>query len=58
VPIEGISIKRRRTQGIVVFKVEEGERVVSVAPLPSENGDNGAAEEDGGEATPQQGEPA
>jgi DNA gyrase subunit A len=57
VPIEGISIKRRRTQGMVVFKVEEGERVVSVAPLPSENGVNGAAEEDGGEM-PQQGESA
>jgi DNA gyrase subunit A len=58
VPIEGISIKRRRTQGIVVFKVEGGERVVSVAPLPGENGENGAAEEDGGEILPQQGEPA
>jgi DNA gyrase subunit A len=57
VPIEGISIKRRRTQGIVVFKVEEGERVVSVAPLPGENGENGAAEEEGGEMLPQQGEP-
>jgi len=54
VPIEDISIKRRRTQGMVVFKVEEGERVVSVAPLPSENGVNGAAEEEGGEM-PQQG---
>ena len=58
VPIEGISIKRRRTQGMVVFKVEEGERVVSVAPLPGENGENGAAEEDGGEMAPQQGGPA
>ncbi|HKW54178.1 MAG TPA: DNA gyrase subunit A [Stellaceae bacterium] len=57
VPIEGISIKRRRTQGMVVFKVEEGERVVSVAPLPGENGENGAAEEDGGEMLLQQGEP-
>ncbi|HJT06139.1 MAG TPA: DNA gyrase subunit A [Stellaceae bacterium] len=57
VPIEGISIKRRRTQGIVVFKVEEGERVVSVAPLPGENGENGAAEEEGGDMLPQQGEP-
>jgi DNA gyrase subunit A len=57
VPIEDISIKRRRTQGMVVFKVAEGERVVSVAPLPSENGVNGAAEEDGGEM-PQQGAPA
>src|SRR6185437_12641933 len=58
VPIEGISIKRRRTQGIVVFKVEEGERVVSVAPLPGENGENGAGEDEGGEMLPQQGGPA
>jgi DNA gyrase subunit A len=58
VPIEGISIKRRRTQGIVVFKVEEGERVVSVAPLPGENGENGAGEDEGGEILPQQGGPA
>ncbi|HWG80869.1 MAG TPA: DNA gyrase subunit A [Stellaceae bacterium] len=58
VPIEGISIKRRRTQGMVVFKVEEGERVVSVAPLPGENGENGAGEGDGEEMLPQQGESA
>jgi DNA gyrase subunit A len=47
VPIEGISVKRRRSQGVVVFKVEEGERVVSVAHLADagENGENGAAEE-------------
>ncbi len=43
VPVEGISIKRRRTGGVVVFKVGEGERVVSVAHLA----ENGAAEEDG-----------
>jgi DNA gyrase subunit A len=55
VPIEGISIKRRRSQGVVVFKVEEGERVVSVAHLAEAgvNGENGAGEED--EASPQQG---
>jgi DNA gyrase subunit A len=57
VPIEGISIKRRRTQGIVVFKVEEGERVVSVAPLPGENGETGGAEDEGGAMLPQQGGP-
>ncbi|HUH83768.1 MAG TPA: DNA gyrase C-terminal beta-propeller domain-containing protein, partial [Stellaceae bacterium] len=43
VPIEDIPIKRRRSQGVVVFKVEEGERVVSVAHL-AEAGENGAAE--------------
>jgi DNA gyrase subunit A len=44
IPIEDISIKRRRTQGMVVFKVEEGERVVSVAHLAeaAETGENGA----------------
>ena len=51
VPIEGIPVKRRRSQGVVVFKVEEGERVVSVAHLAEagENGENGAAEETEGE---------
>jgi DNA gyrase subunit A len=50
VPIEGISIKRRRSQGVVVFKVEEGERVVSVAHLADggETGETGAAEESEG----------
>jgi DNA gyrase subunit A len=49
VPIEDIPIKRRRSQGVVVFKVEEGERVVSVAHLADagENGDgNGGTGED------------
>ena len=51
VPIEGIPIKRRRSQGVVVFKVEEGERVVSVAHLADagENGENGATEETEGD---------
>jgi DNA gyrase subunit A len=50
IPIEGIPIKRRRSQGVVVFKVEEGERVVSVAHLADagENGENGTGEEEGG----------
>jgi DNA gyrase subunit A len=47
VPIEDIPIKRRRSQGVVVFKAEEGERVVSVAHLADagENGENGAVED-------------
>jgi DNA gyrase subunit A len=51
VPIEDIPIKRRRSQGVVVFKVEEGERVVSVAHLAEggETGENGAGEESEGE---------
>ena len=44
VPIEGINIKRRRSQGVMVFKVGEGERVVSVAHL-ADAGDNGSEEE-------------
>jgi DNA gyrase subunit A len=48
-PVNGIRIARRRSQGVVVFKVAEGERVVSVARLPEgaeENGDSGADEPD------------
>jgi DNA gyrase subunit A len=53
IPIEDISIKRRRTQGMVVFKVEEGERVVSVAHLAEAavTGENGAGDDpEGGTA--------
>ena len=46
-PVGDISIRRRRSGGVTVFKVEEGERVVSVAALAGENGVNGAAEGDG-----------
>jgi DNA gyrase subunit A len=53
VPIEGIPMKRRRSQGVVVFKVEEGERVVSVAHLAEagENGENGSGDETEGSTT-------
>ncbi len=34
VPVDDISIRRRRSGGVTVLKVEEGERVVSVARLP------------------------
>jgi DNA gyrase subunit A len=53
VPIEDIPIKRRRSQGVVVFKVEEGERVVSVAHLAEagENGENGSGDETEGSTT-------
>ncbi len=40
VPVDGISIRRRRSGGVVVFKVDEGERVVSVARFP-EAGESG-----------------
>ncbi len=48
-PVGGIRIARRRSQGVVVFKVGEGERVVSVARLPEvadENGDPNGEEPD------------
>jgi len=42
VPVRDIRIARRRTQGVVVFKVGDAERVVSVAHLPeSEDAENG-----------------
>ncbi len=52
VPVEDISIRRRRSGGVTVFKLEEGERVVSVARLPETvevagNG-NGAGGAEGG----------
>jgi len=41
-PVEDISIRRRGSGGVVVFKMDEGERVVSVARLAeTENGDEG-----------------
>jgi len=38
VPVEGISIVGRSTQGVIVFDTAEGERVVSVEHIPDENG--------------------
>jgi DNA gyrase subunit A len=51
-PVNDIRIARRRTQGVVVFKPGEGERVVSAAPLGEAaevgvNGDGGAPPENG-----------
>jgi DNA gyrase subunit A len=40
VPVKGISIRRRRSGGVAIIKVDEGERVVSVARFP-EAGENG-----------------
>jgi len=47
VPVGDISIRRRRSGGVVVIKVEEGERVVSAARFPEadDNGDDAPAEE-------------
>jgi DNA gyrase subunit A len=44
-PVRGIRIARRRSQGVVIFKIDEGERVVSVARLPEESEENGAADQ-------------
>jgi DNA gyrase subunit A len=44
VPVEGISIMGRSTQGVIVFDTAEDERVVSVEHIPDENG-NGAESE-------------
>jgi DNA gyrase subunit A len=40
-PVDDIRIARRRSQGVVIFKVGEGERVVSVARLPEVSEENG-----------------
>jgi DNA gyrase subunit A len=50
-PVHDIRIARRRSQGVVIFKLDEGERVVSAARLPDvspevpgDNGNGAAAE--------------
>ena len=42
VPVAGISIQGRTAQGVVVFRVEEGERVVSVERIVAENAEEAA----------------
>jgi DNA gyrase subunit A len=42
-PVDDIRIARRRSQGVVIFKVGDGERVVSVARLPEDSEENGDA---------------
>ena len=34
IPVAGISIRRRRSGGVLIFKLDEGERVVSAARFP------------------------
>jgi DNA gyrase subunit A len=46
VPVDDIRVARRAAQGVVVFKVADGERVVSVARLAD------AGEENGGDGEP------
>ena len=40
-PVNDIRIVRRGSSGVVIFKVGDGERVVSVARLPEESDENG-----------------
>ncbi len=49
-PVNDIRIARRRSQGVVIFKLGDGERVVSVARLPEVAEENGVVEENGGDA--------
>ena len=43
-PVHDIRIAHRRTQGVVIFRVGEGERVVSVARLPEVSEENGESD--------------
>jgi len=52
-PVDDIRIAGRRTQGVVLFKVEEGEKVVSVVGLADEtSAPEGGPEGANGEAAP------
>ncbi len=46
-PVNDIRIARRGSQGVVIFKVGDGERVVSVARLPETDEENGGPDADG-----------
>jgi len=48
-PVDDIRIAGRKTQGVTLFRVETGERVVSVSHLPA-NGDENGSEEAGEDA--------
>jgi DNA gyrase subunit A len=39
-PVAGISIQRRTAQGVTLFRLDEGERVVSVERIAESSGDN------------------
>jgi DNA gyrase subunit A len=49
VPVHDIRIARRGSAGVVVFKVGDGERVVSVAHLPEGQDENGNGDHGNGE---------
>ena len=57
-PVHDIRIARRRSQGVVIFKIGDGEHVVSVARLPEVADDNGdGAAEDAAEDQPTNNQP-
>jgi len=39
-PVAGISIQRRTAQGVTLFRMEEGERVVSVERIAETSGES------------------
>ena len=49
-PVGGIRIAGRTTQGVIVFRTDKDEKVVSVERISEDGGENGAAA-DGGEAS-------
>jgi len=49
-PVDDIRIAGRKTQGVTLFRVEAGERVVSVSHLPANGDENGGDEPNGEEA--------
>jgi DNA gyrase subunit A len=51
--VSGISSIGRNTQGVKIVALDEGDKVVSVAPIPSDRDDEGEGEpspEDNGDA--------
>ncbi len=52
-PVTGVSVTGRRTQGVWIFRVADGEKVVSVDLVGEVSGDDGEDEEDGSEAGPE-----
>jgi len=55
-PVHDVRIAGRATRGVTLFRVSEGERVVSVIRLGEVGGDEGAAGEDGAGAVDEAGE--
>jgi DNA gyrase subunit A len=49
IPVDGISIVGRSTQGVIVFDTAEDERVVSVEHIPDENGSGTGVEVEEGD---------